>query len=122
MEIRVKKINDNVYNFVNEYWENTRAWGHKTTLLKNGVELESNTCRYYNRTWESYTYETCMSCVVEKLEYNEICRYVENYKREHGISRFGKGKRQKVIDEFYETDFGKEIKILKETIRNRDFD
>jgi len=43
---------------------NTRnGFKHTATLLSNGNERESVKCHYYNRTWESYTYES----VLEKL-------------------------------------------------------
>ena len=122
MEIRRKVINGNRWELVNEYWETSRAWGHKTTIIRNGYDYGSRKVRYYNRTWEAYTYQTCMSSAVLGLQKEEIDKYIKRYKEENGIDKFKNGERLKVIREFKETELGKELNVLKEAIRERRFD
>ena len=71
MEIRNKKINNNNWQLVNEYWEKGYSWGHRTIVFKNGYEMVEHKCKYINRTWESYTYETCMLCAIDEIEETE---------------------------------------------------
>lgn len=121
MEIREKKIKNNKYEFVNEYWETYYAWGHKTTILKNGVQQVEHKVRYYNRTWEYYTYQTCMYGALEELKNRELNYYIESYKRAHNIDRFKKGEKQQVLDAFEKTEIGKDLKKLYKAIRDRKF-
>ena len=73
MEIRkIKCKSGNEYNIVNEYWETSRAWGHKSTLVAPWGEVESHKVRYYNRTWESYTYQNCMSGLLDTILQNNL--------------------------------------------------
>lgn len=122
MEIREKTINNNKWQLVNEYWETSYSWGHKTTILRNECECLSHKVRYYNRTWECYTYETCMRGAVEELREEELSRYIDDYKYENGISRFRKGEKEKVIEMFKDSDISKELDALKEAIKTRQFD
>ena len=81
MEIKAKKTRSgNKWQLVNESWSNSNGWGHKTTVIRNGYDFEPHKVRYYNRTWEMYTYQTCMSGAVETIYENELSRFVENFK------------------------------------------
>ena len=123
MEVLIKKCKSgNVYKFVNEYWETSYAWGHKTTIIRNGYDYEGHKVRYYNRTWECYEYQTCMSGAVEEIRDLDMNRYIMNYKYEHNYERFKKGEKQKVIDMWKQTEFAKDCEELKEAIRDRKFD
>lgn len=122
MEIREKTINENKYQLVNEYWETSNAWGHKTTIFQNGYEIEQYKCRYYNRTWESYEYQSCMESAVKEVLFKEKNRFIENYKYENNITRFKKGQKEEVIKLFDETEVAKELKELQKVIGDRSFD
>ena len=123
MEVLTKTCKSgNVYKFVNEYWETSYAWGHKTTIIRNGYDYDAHKVRYYNRTWECYTYQSCMSGAVEEIRDLDMNRYIMNYKYEHNYERFKKGEKQKVIDMWKQTDFAKDCVELKEAIRDRKFD
>jgi hypothetical protein len=122
MEIRQKTINGNKWQLVNETWETSNSWGHKTTILKNGGQYITHKVRYYNRTWECYTYESCMSGSVEELKERELNMYIDNYKFNNNISHFRKGEKEKVLEAFKETKISKELDILKDAIKNRQFD
>ena len=90
----MKLVNKNIkgieFTFVNKTWSNSSGWGHETTLFRNNYELNSRKVRYYNRTWESYEYQTCMlGCVSELIEQLEN-DLKDNFKNEKGITRLTK--------------------------------
>lgn len=116
MEIRQKRINNRKWQLVNETWETSRAWGHKTTVLCNGFNEIEHSVRYYNRTWECYRYQTCMFGAVETLREQEQDRFIENYKEEKGIYRFKKGEKEQVIKEFNKTQMARDLNKLHEAI------
>lgn len=122
MEIRRKNINGNNWQLVNEYWETSYAWGHKTTILRNNYDYGSHKVRYYNRTWERYTYETCMNGAINEIKELELSNYIRRFKEKNGISRFKKGQKEKVIEEFNNTEIGKELQALKDAIELKEFD
>lgn len=111
------EIENNEYVFVNEYWSTSRAWGHKTRLFKNGSEIAENKVRYYNRTWERYTYQSCMLGAIDNVV-NDIIDYtLENYKYEHNITRWKKGEKEKVIADFEEQNpYYKQLAKLREKV------
>ena len=122
MEIRTKKTKSgNTYKFVNESWSNSNGWGHKTTIIRNSYDYEPHKVRYYNRTWESYTFQTCMSGAVNELREKELQRFIDNYKYSNNIDRFKKGQKQEVEKLFEETEIAQDLKELKEAIRDRKF-
>ena len=122
MEVREIKVRNTKFRFVCEGWSNSRAWGHRVVLFENGREIDEAKIRYYNRTWESYTYETCMLCSIDDIEETEKNKFINDYKYQNNIDRFKKGQKDEVIKMFEETEKAKELKALKEVIRNRDFD
>lgn len=128
MEIRKKTINKGQVNectwtFVNEYWETRNAWGHRTNILRNNYDYGINhKVRYYNRTWEMYTYQTCMRGALAELKEQELEYYIKQYKDLHNIERFKKGQKEQVIEKFNNTEIGKELEILKQAIEERSFD
>lgn len=122
MEIRRKKIGTRKWEFVNEYWETRHSWGHKTTIFRNGYQYEPHKVRYLNRTWEMYTYQTCMFGAVAEIREQELARFIDNYKWEHNIYRFRKGEKQKVEQEFEKTEIAKDLKKLRQAVADRNFD
>lgn len=80
--MEVKKINDR-FSFVNEYKSKRSGFNHISTLLDNGIEIQSAKCCYENRTWERFPYDTvnkkCVRLVIAKttneqdlFELNEV--------------------------------------------------
>lgn len=122
MEIRRKNINGNNWELVNEYWETSYSWGHKTTIIRNGYEYLTRKVRYYNRTWEYYTYQTCMYGALEELKQEELQLYIDRFKQDNNITRFKKGQKEKVIQDFNNTELGKELQELYNAIKDRNFD
>ena len=123
--MEIKKIickSGREYNIVNEYWETSRAWGHKSTLVAPWGEVESHKVRYYNRTWERYTYETCMSGLIETILEDNLKSYITQYKEKNGIARLLADKKAEVIKEWEEKEYIQELMEIKERINDRRFD
>lgn len=53
------------FTLVCESWRTRTSWGHKVTLYKNdSVTVGRVKVRYYNRTWESYLYQSAIKAVI----------------------------------------------------------
>ena len=123
MEIRkIKCKSGNEYNIVNEYWETSRAWGHKSTLIAPWGEVESRKVRYYNRTWESYTYQTCMSGLLDTILENNLKSYIAQIKEVRGITRLLKSTREEIENDWNKKEYIQDLKEIQERIRTRNFD
>ena len=123
MEIRkIKCKSGNEYNIVNEYWETSRAWGHKSTLIAPWGEVESRKVKYINRTWERYTYESCMSGLLDTILENNLKSYITQYKEKNDITRLLADKKAEVIKEWEQKEYIQDLKEIKERIKNRNFD
>ncbi len=123
MEIRTLKCKSgNLWRLVNESWSNSNGWGHKTTVMKNAYTYEPHKVKYLNRTWEMYTYQTCMSGAIQTIYEEELNRFIENYKYTNNIDRFKKGQKDQVIEEFNNTKIAQDLAEIKNAISNREFD
>ena len=123
--MEIKKIickSGNEYNIVNEYWETSRAWGHKSTLIAPWGEVESRKVKYLNRTWERYTYESCMSGLINTILEDNLKSYITQYKEKNDITRLLADKKAKVIKEWEQKEYIQDLKEIKERIKNRNFD
>lgn len=85
--IHERIINGKKYTFACHSWETTNRWGHEVRLHLDGYEIAKHRVRYYNRTWESYCYQSCMLQLVDKLQRTEHLRAIEQWKRENNKSR-----------------------------------
>lgn len=123
MEIKkIKCKSGNEYNIVNEYWETSNSWGHKSTLIASWGEVESHKVRYYNRTWECYTYQTCMSSLLDTILENNLKSYITQVKKIRGITRLLKGTREEIENDWNNKEYIQDLKEIQERIKNRDFD
>ena len=122
MEIRVKVINGNRWELVNDTWSTYNAWGHKTTIIRDGYDYQTHKVRYYNRTWEMYTYQTCMSGAVQEIYDTELQTYIDDFKYKNNIKRFKRGQKEAVIKQFEADGIGAELLELKDAIRYENFD
>ena len=124
MEIRrVNGKKGNKIELVNESWSTSNSWGHKTNVIINGYDYGKYKVRYYNRTWESYTFQSCMTGAIAKVMRYNITRYLENYKYTNNITRFKKGQREKLIAEYKESnDLMLDLEQTLQAINERNFD
>ena len=124
MEIRrVNGKKGNKIELVNESWSTSRNWGHKTNVIVNGYDYGTYKVTYCNRTWESYTFQSCMRGAIAKVMRYNITRYLENYKHTNNITRFKKGQREKLIAEYKESnDLMLDLEQTIQAINERNFD
>lgn len=123
--MEIKKIickSGREYNIVNETWETSRAWGHKSTLIAPWGEVESRKVTYQNRTWECYTYQSCMGQLLANILEREQKSYITEYKEKNGISRLLADKKAEVIKEWEQKEYIKDLMEIEERINNRNFD
>ena len=123
MEIRrIECKNGRVYNIVNETWETSRAWGHKSTLIAPWGEVESRKVKYLNRTWERYTYESCMSGLINTILEDNLKSYITQYKEKNDITRLTSLQKDMIKAEWQEKEYTQELMEIKERINDRRFD
>ena len=123
MEIRrIVCKNGRVYNIVNETWETSRAWGHKSTLIAPWGEVESRKVKYLNRTWERYTYESCMSGLIETILEDNLKSYITQYKEKNDITRLTSLQKDMIKTEWQQQEYTQELMEIKERINDRRFD
>ena len=123
--MEIKKIickSGREYNIVNETWETSRAWGHKSTLIAPWGEVESHKVRYQNRTWERYTYESCMSGLIETILEDNLKSYITQYKEKNDITRLTSLQKDMIKAEWQEKEYIQELMEIKERINDRRFD
>ena len=65
-------------------WETSRAWGHKCELKMNDWHLATVKIRYYNRTWESYRFQSVMHKAVEQAIDFELKMLIRQWKQSTG--------------------------------------
>ena len=84
------KINDNL-EIEAETYETRYSWGHKAWLYLNGEEIGYKKATYYNRTWESYEFQSVMQSLVSdsKLSKEQKAEALEWLKNYEEPSRFG---------------------------------
>lgn len=100
MELVEKTIDGVKFTFVNDAKNNRSGFYHTTTLLQNGWEIGRNRSQYYNRTWESYRYRSCMKGTVSNVIKKELLEDFESYKKANGVSRLS----QEIKDEIEAAD------------------
>ena len=123
--MEIKKIickNGREYNIVNEYWETSRAWGHKSTLIAPWGEVESRKVKYINRTWERYTYESCMSGLIDTILEDNLKSYITQYKEKNDITRLTSLQKDMIKAEWQEKEYIQDLMEIKERINDRRFD
>ena len=123
--MEIKKIickSGREYNIVNEYWETSRAWGHKSTLIAPWGEVESRKVKYINRTWERYTYESCMSGLINTILEDNLKSYITQYKEKNDITRLTSLQKDMIKAEWQEKEYIQELMEIKERINDRRFD
>lgn len=69
-------------------YETSSSWGHKAELIRNNdYTLNTYKIRYYNRTWESYQYQSVIKSVLNDYIDYLIKDYINDYKTQNNITR-----------------------------------
>jgi len=71
------QISEN-YQVVCERINTKYGFRHEAKLFVNGVFEKKAKCKYYNRTWESYEFDTVLLDLAEKTGIKEIEEFVKN--------------------------------------------
>lgn len=109
------------YSIACEYWETSRAWGHRAILMYNGHDVLETKIRYYNRTWEMYRYQSCMQKLLSMYHDEKLEDFIEIYKDDNGVTRFKKGEKDAVGRAFEKDSIAKRIRMMRDAINTKDF-
>lgn len=85
------QITDNI-RIKAEYYETRYSWGHKAWLYFDGQEVDYKKITYYNRTWESYQFQSIVHNLIDKS-----CSIAKDKKQEYKAiaDEIGSGKVRK---------------------------
>lgn len=114
MSITKKSINNNEYEFINSSRGNRSGFVHETRLYKNGDLIGEHKIQYYNRTWESYQYESVMKGLVNILLGCEFDRFKAYWKQKHNVKRLTKAKESEMMQDLakYKPAFYEDLQQL----------
>ena len=91
-------IDGNKFNFLCRSWSRSNAWGHEVELKSGYNTISTARVRYYNRTWEMFTYQTCMLKAVDNWIDSLSTGAIDQYKSMNDVSKLKSGQRQEVLD------------------------
>lgn len=92
-DVRVFRINDKMQIYANA--EKTRnGFKHTAVLMVDGVEVDRVKANYYNRTWESYEYQSVVDSLINKSS------YIVPEKKEEVKKTFAEASHQQIESEF----------------------
>jgi len=89
-------INGHSYLIHSRVASSRTGFAHVSTLVRDGREIATKRVNYYNRTWESYQYQTSMRLVVEHVMRREHEQLIAHYKRESGLMRLSAAKKEEL--------------------------
>jgi len=97
-EIKKITVDGQEFTFVNSFRSNRSGFVHETDLFMGERHIAHNKSQYYNRTWESYTYQSSMrQCVyVGAGEHKQFL--IEEYKRKTGVKKMNEQQKAAVSD------------------------
>ena len=79
-------------------WETRNAWGHKAILYYKGHKINEHKITYYNRTWESYEYQSVMLGVISNELQYLLDSEIDEYKERHNIKRLSQAKKDEIAN------------------------
>ena len=78
-------------------YETRNSWGHKAELIRNNeYTLNKYKIRYYNRTWETYKYQSVIKSVLDDYMSQLINEYINDYKTQNSITRLNNNLREEL--------------------------
>jgi len=103
------------------YWHGNRSgFKHETELHSNGF-YGTASVQYYNRTWESYDYQSVIWKLVDNLLEREKTYLKDRFKEENGIQKITK-KRTQAFEYFCNSsDRFKTLTELERKIRSGEY-
>lgn len=119
-------VNGFTFTFCNASRDTRHGFAHDCTLYINDRYSTRGriytTCHYYNRTWESYRYQSVMKQALSCLE-NDIETYLkEDYKIEHGLKRLaGETHKQAFAAMIENHDYMQAVKACMQELKEKRF-
>jgi len=118
VEILSKKINKIEYQFNCRTFESRYSWGHKVQFIVNNRIVSENKIVYYNRTWESFRYQTAINGAIN-LYYNDLFnKFITDYKEINNITRLKKEIKEDLQKQFNKQDDIKSLLKLKKLVKD----
>ena len=107
------------FTFVCNRRSNRSGFVHECTMFDEGNhELASSKCQYYNRTWEPRTYYTAINEAIRNLKHEELEHAIYRYKAENNCKRLTAWKREKIVEEFNNSQFWKRLAECEKAIKD----
>lgn len=98
--IKKYQLNGRIYTFICRSRDTRHGFAHDSELfLGDGYLIGEATCRYLNRTWERYRYQSVMIEVVHQKISQLTADAVSEFKRQQGVSRITE-KRRPALEAF----------------------
>lgn len=94
-----KKIDGNTFVFVNESKGNRAGFYHRTRLYMNDNLIADRKAQYYNRTWESYAFQSVMKWAVSDVIESRKNELISDYKSERGLKRLSKDIKEQIVND-----------------------
>lgn len=101
-----------------EFKSNYNGFRHIATLIFGTSERAKTNIQYYNRTWETFTYQSIINKIInQELESIEQLQK-RIYKESNNIKRLTKEKEKEVLKVCNNITYYKQLKALKEKVKN----
>lgn len=113
-----KKVGENTFTFQCASVSRNSGFAHIVKLYKNGFEIAHTSVQYYNRTWESYKYQTAMSKCVRKEMERILKEGLADYKTEHNLKQMRSNVKEEVTNAIKNSFEYKELEILLNMVNN----
>lgn len=86
------------FTFVNEFVSTKNGFNHHTGLYFEYELINQNTSHYINRTWEEYTYQSCMCAAVKREIDYQLSIYRDHFKREKKYKRLTTRRNEEFVE------------------------
>lgn len=91
-------------------YETRNSWGHKAELINNNnYTLNKYKITYYNRTWETYQYQSVIKSVLDDYMTQLINDYIDDCKQLWGKTRISKAEREELTRQAKQTPLYEKI-------------
>lgn len=97
-EIKKITVSEIEFTFVNSWRKNRSGFVHETQLFKGSQKIAFNKSQYYNRTWESYEYQSSMRQAVYCALDEQKSFLVDEYKRSTGKKKLTEEQKAHLAD------------------------
>lgn len=116
------EVDDQEYNFKCQYYEvsgsnQASLWGHEVEFKIDYQTVSFAKCSYYNRTWETWEFQTCMLNALSNYMKSIENTVYDNGRQTYNVKKLSKDKKDQLLDE--NTSY-KSLKKLYDMIANGD--